>query len=119
MAAANGDTLLRSAIGYQQYSLETVDSMQIEPTNLHARAVPFIGGAIGAGTALVSGLLLTRVLARQREESAPVKVAVPQGLVTLRSGKPVVLVEMSPSGGLFHPQSNWVTPRARGESVEL
>lgn len=80
VAAANGDTLLRSAIGYQQYSLETVDSMQIEPTNLHARAVPFIGGAIGAGTALVSGLLLTRVLARQREESAPVKVAVPQGV---------------------------------------
>ncbi len=80
VAAAHGDSLLNSSIGYQQYSLDTVGSMGIAPTNRHSGAIPLIGGAIGAGTAVVSGLLLSWATARRRTEDAEVMDRMPQGI---------------------------------------
>lgn len=78
VAAADAQNKLRKSLGYQQYALTTVGSMNIAPVNRHSRVVPFVGGAVGATTALVTGLLLSRVLLGRREEEAPVTVSVPQ-----------------------------------------
>ncbi len=80
VAAADAQNKLRKSLGYQQYALTTVGSMNIAPVNRHSRVVPFVGGAVGATTALVSGLLLSRVLLGRRDEEAPVTVPVPQGV---------------------------------------
>lgn len=80
VAAADAQNKLRKSLGYQQYALTTVGSMNIAPVNRHSRVVPFVGGAVGATTALVTGLLLSRVLLGRRDEEAPVTVPVPQGV---------------------------------------
>ena len=55
-------------------------AIAVSAAYLYSDFVKFTSVWVALPLALVSGLLLTRVLARQREESAPVKVAVPQGV---------------------------------------
>ncbi len=73
LAATQAETALHSSIGYRQYSLQAVGGMQIEPSQQRSAIAPIAAGGGGAGTALVAGLVLSRVMSRRRMD-------VPHGL---------------------------------------
>lgn len=77
LAVGRSDAILSQSIGYQQYSLETVGSMRIAQSQRHSQMAPFIGGSLGGGVAIVTGLVLTSWLLRRRpvEEVAEAPVA--------------------------------------------
>lgn len=64
-AIAHADTMLRSAIGYQQYSLQALDSMRVVPSVERPPLAPFLAAGAGAGTALAAGVLLSRAVRRR------------------------------------------------------
>ena len=66
LAVAYADNALHASIGYQQYSLQTVDSMRIVPSETRSPSATLIASALGAGTAVVAGLALSRVADRRR-----------------------------------------------------
>lgn len=80
LAIAQADSELHSAIGYQQYSLRSVSSMQLEPVKVHEPMAPFAASGLGAVTALAVALVAFRSTPRR---SAPVPaLAVPRREVT-------------------------------------
>nr|MCH9736449.1 O-antigen ligase family protein [Actinomycetes bacterium] len=68
LATAHAETALHDAIGYRQYSLQAVGSMQTEPSQQRSAIAPIAAGGVGAGTALVAGLALSRVMTRRRTD---------------------------------------------------
>ncbi|EHB55959.1 O-antigen polymerase [Mycolicibacterium rhodesiae JS60] len=70
LAAAYAETALRSSIGYQQYSLHTVGSMQITPSQKRSNFATLVAGGLGVCTAIVAGLLLSRMWVRRRPDVA-------------------------------------------------
>jgi len=80
LAVAHAGSLLHQSIGYEQYSLETVGSMRVEPKQVHSRLVPFIGGGVGIGVAMLGGLVLSRLFARRRSDRPLAETPVPQGV---------------------------------------
>ncbi|MFI5509279.1 O-antigen ligase family protein [Mycobacterium sp. NPDC051804] len=71
LAAAHADAAMHAASSYQQYSLQTVGSMQIVPSRQRSSLALVVSGGVGAVTALAAGMALSRVLARRRmDESA-------------------------------------------------
>jgi hypothetical protein len=70
VAAAHADAAMHAASNYQQYSLQTVGSMEIAPSRQHSSFALLASGAVGVATALASGLALSRVLARRRQEDS-------------------------------------------------
>jgi hypothetical protein len=71
LAVAHGDTALRKTIGYRQYALLAVGSMNIVDMQARSAFAPLVAAGIGVGTALVAGLALPRALARRRMEAPP------------------------------------------------
>ncbi len=71
LAVAYAETVLHSSIGYQQYSLRAVDSMRLVPAHERSSLAPFVAVAVGAGSALLVGLALTRVVAKRRRSGDP------------------------------------------------
>lgn len=71
LAAAHAETALSTAIGYQQYSLQTIGSMRIVPAHQRPPLATWRAGGVAAGTVLVVGLLLSHVVARRRAKSPP------------------------------------------------
>lgn len=84
LAAAYAGTALRTTIGYQQYSLRTVDSMQIVPSQERTTFTLVVAGGVGAGTALVTGLALSRALARR-----PIVASTRSATHVLLAGRPL------------------------------
>ncbi|MGB0970784.1 MAG: O-antigen ligase family protein [Mycobacterium sp.] len=68
LAVAHADTALTTTIGYRQYALQTVGSMSVVPSHERPRLATFLAGGVAFGTALVSGLVLSRVVSRRRAE---------------------------------------------------
>lgn len=65
-AVAHADTALTTTIGYQQYSLERVGSMNIVPSHQRPPLATLRAGGVAFGSTLVSGLVLSRVAPRRR-----------------------------------------------------
>lgn len=77
-AAGQADATLRESIGYQQYSLQMVGSMRVAPTDTRSQMVSVAGAGIGAGAALVTGLVLSSVVGvnRRKDEDVEAPIAV-------------------------------------------
>ncbi|MGB7359960.1 MAG: polymerase, partial [Mycobacterium sp.] len=69
LAVADAEATLRSTIGYQQYSLQTVGSMRVFDVQQRSPIATISAISIGAGATLVTGLGLLRA-ARRRAEPA-------------------------------------------------
>jgi len=71
LAVAQAETILHSSIGYQQYSLQTVGSMSTAASHKRSSLVVFVALAVGAGTALVTGLALSWTARSRRGDHPP------------------------------------------------
>ncbi|MGD9622060.1 MAG: O-antigen ligase family protein [Mycolicibacterium sp.] len=71
LAAAHADSAFTATIGYQQYSLQAVGSMRIVPAHERAPLATWRAGGVGAGTVLVAGLVLSRIVAKRRAQHQP------------------------------------------------
>lgn len=69
LAVADAEATLRSTIGYQQYSLQTVGSMRVFDVQQRSPIATILAISVGAGATLVTGLGLLRA-ARRRAEPA-------------------------------------------------
>ncbi|WP_235892485.1 O-antigen ligase family protein [Mycolicibacterium hodleri] len=74
LAVARADSTLHSGIGYQQYSLQPVSSMGIEPTNVRSPQALFIAIGIGIGGALTLALVLLRAIGRRSAANSDLRV---------------------------------------------
>ncbi len=68
VAVAHADATLRKTIGYRQYSLIAVGSMNAIETQMRSKSATFVGAGIGVVTTLIAGLTLSRRFARREEE---------------------------------------------------
>ncbi|MCH9701800.1 MAG: O-antigen ligase family protein, partial [Actinomycetia bacterium] len=68
IAVGQADAALYTTIGYQQYSLQTIGSMVIVPSQERPRVATWLSGAVGIGTVVAAGLVLSKVVSRRRGE---------------------------------------------------
>jgi len=66
LAIAHADMTMHTAIGYQQYSLQTVGEMDIDPVDERSKLATLGAAGIGAIAAIVAGVMLPRVLMWRR-----------------------------------------------------
>ena len=71
LGIANADAALRSALGYQQYSLRTVGSMTVEVGTDHSLLAMVVSVVVGTGVALQAGFFVRRILGRRRMSAQP------------------------------------------------
>ena len=67
-AVGYADTMLHNSIGYQQYALQTVGSMDIVPANDRSPLATLSAAAMGALAAVLVGVMTPRILARRRRD---------------------------------------------------
>lgn len=84
---ANAETAFHRSLGYLQYSLRAVGSMQITPSQERSNSAQIVAIGVGAGTALAVGLALFRSLARRRQD-VPRDQPSTQDVVTLEPANP-------------------------------
>ena len=78
-AAAYADNVLHESIGYQEYSLQSIGSMQIVAARRYSPSAPFVAAGIGLGAAVLGGLVLSRRNARGRTARLVAATPLPQG----------------------------------------
>lgn len=66
LAVGHAEAVMHSSIGYQQYSLQTVGSMDIVPVDDRSAPATLSSFAIGAIAAVIAGFVPLRVMARRR-----------------------------------------------------
>lgn len=67
-AVGYADSMLHNSIGYQQYALQTVGSMDIVPANDRSPLATLSAAAMGALAAVLVGVMTPRILARRRRD---------------------------------------------------
>ena len=70
LAVADADATLRSSIGYQQYSLQTVGSMRVFDVEQRSPVATIGAVAVGAGAIVATGLGLLRAARRRTDRTA-------------------------------------------------
>lgn len=81
LAASEASSILSESLGYDQFSLETVGSMQIEPAEQRSRLTPVVATGVGLAAALLTGTALSLVTRRrQREDGQVITARVPVGV---------------------------------------
>ncbi len=71
LAVGHAESALHSSIGYQQYSLQTVGSMDIVPVDDRSTLAALASAGIGSIVTVVVGIMLPRMLAKRRRNRPP------------------------------------------------
>lgn len=81
LGVSRASYLLTASLGYNQYLLQPLDSMRIEPIREHSKVTIPVAAGIGIATALCSGLALSTLVRRRRPQIKPtVKAPVASGV---------------------------------------